>query len=69
MGWEWNLLQEDCTGCGVCADVCPVDAIRMTREMAYPEPVPDGCVGCMICVVQCPFAAIEVVEISPLPTS
>ena len=65
MDWQWKLLREDCTGCGICADVCPPDAIHMTREMAYPEPVPDGCVGCMICVAQCPFGAVEVVDVSP----
>jgi formate hydrogenlyase subunit 6/NADH:ubiquinone oxidoreductase subunit I len=64
MSWDWNLIQGDCTGCGICADVCPHDAIRMTRDLAYPEPVQDRCVGCMICVQQCPFAAIEVHESS-----
>lgn len=64
MDWEWKLIQQDCTGCGICADVCPYVAISMTCQMAYPEPVPAKCVGCMICVVQCPFGAIEVNELS-----
>ena len=63
MDWEWKLLRQDCTGCGICADVCPHDAIRMTRQMAYPAPVLYRCVGCMDCVQQCPFAAIEVREL------
>ena len=62
MEWEWRLIQQECTGCGICADVCPHDAINMGREMAYPEPVPAQCVGCMLCVEQCPFDAIEVKE-------
>ena len=62
MDWKWKLISEECTGCGICADVCPHDAIRLTREMAYPEPVPLACVGCMDCLAQCPFAAIEVVQ-------
>jgi Pyruvate/2-oxoacid:ferredoxin oxidoreductase delta subunit len=65
MAWEWRLIQENCTGCGICADVCPHDAIRMPREVAYPLPVPAACVGCMICIDECPFAALEVRELSP----
>jgi ferredoxin len=62
MDWDWRLVQENCTGCGICADVCPHGAIVLTREMAYPEPVPSRCIGCMVCVDQCPFDAIDVKE-------
>ena len=65
MDWQWKLIVGQCTGCGVCADVCPHAAIAMTREMAYPEAVPQACTGCMICIAQCPFDAIEVSESSP----
>lgn len=67
MEWEWNLVVRECTGCGICADVCAHGAIAMTREMAHPEPVPLACVGCMICVQQCPFDAVEVHELLPAP--
>jgi Pyruvate/2-oxoacid:ferredoxin oxidoreductase delta subunit len=60
MDWDWNLIQPQCTGCGICADLCPDAAIRLTRAMAYPEGVPGKCMGCGICVTECPFAAIEV---------
>ena len=63
MDWDWKLIKGECTGCGICADVCPHDAITMPRETAYPEPVPSQCIGCMICVEQCPFDAIEVKEL------
>jgi len=69
MGWEWKLIKQDCTGCGICADVCRYAAIRMTREMAYPEAVIAKCVGCLDCVQQCPFEAIEVQELSPASAS
>jgi electron transfer flavoprotein alpha subunit len=62
MPWEWSLIQGDCTGCGICVDVCRDDALRMPRQRAYPAAVPSACVGCMICVQECPFAAIEVEE-------
>ncbi len=60
MDWLWTLIERECTGCGICADVCPHDAITMTRQMANPRPGPSPCVGCMACVQQCPFDAIEV---------
>ena len=63
MAWKWELIIQNCTGCGMCSDVCPDKAIRMTRTMAYPEPVPGKCVGCLTCIDECPFDAIEVSEI------
>ena len=62
MGWAWHLRRQDCTGCGICADVCPHAAIGLPRERAYPEPVPERCTGCMQCVQECPFDAVEVHE-------
>jgi ferredoxin len=67
MEWEWALIGQECTGCGICADVCPHAAIAMTREMAYPEAVLAKCIGCMVCVAQCPFASIEVRELAQRP--
>ena len=63
MDWEWKLIKRECTGCGICADVCPHAAIEMTREMAYPEPALPKCEGCMVCIEECPFHAIEVHEL------
>ena len=62
MGCNWKLLENSCTGCGICFDVCPDEAINMPVEMALPEPIPDACTGCMTCVHECPFDAIEVEE-------
>ncbi len=64
MNWDWKLIANQCTGCGICADSCPHAALVMTREMPYPEAVAGKCTGCMVCVAECPFAAIEVREVS-----
>ena len=69
MEWQWKLIDGNCPGCGICADLCPHDAIAMTREMAYPQAVPFACDGCMVCVDQCPFDAIEVMEAAPAASS
>lgn len=60
MAWRWILRQSDCTGCGICCDVCPHGAIAMPHTAAYPAEVPQACTGCLECVEQCPFDAIEV---------
>ncbi len=61
MSWEWKLVERNCTGCGICVDVCLHQALTQTREMAYPEPGPSACTGCMECALQCPFDAIQVI--------
>jgi formate hydrogenlyase subunit 6/NADH:ubiquinone oxidoreductase subunit I len=68
MPWQWKLNQQQCTGCGICADLCPHGAIHMSREVAYPEAVSLRCVGCQVCVEQCPVDAIEINERLPAAT-
>ncbi len=65
MEFEWKLLLENCTGCGICADVCVFGAIHMPRDASYPEGVPGECTGCAACLEECPFDAVEVCELEP----
>ncbi len=56
-----RLDAKDCSGCGVCAEACPADVIRMDHEMgvaaiAYPE----DCIVCFRCELRCPTGCIEV---------
>lgn len=46
---------ETCTGCGICAEECPVQAVTMVDG----APVADleWCIGCGVCVRRCPDAA------------
>lgn len=49
---------ELCTGCGVCANICPKKAIKMTPSMRgflYPIVDDDACIHCNRCVRQCPI--------------
>lgn len=47
--------KEKCTGCGQCADICPVEAIIIEDETAV---INDDCIECGICVDTCPLEAI-----------
>jgi len=50
---------EKCTGCGICTDVCPVNAITI-KEWAVVNP--DLCTGCAACTWECPNAAIVIIQ-------
>ena len=54
-----KLETEKCTGCGMCANVCPhgVFSVDMKKAKIIDR---DSCMECGACEKNCPFAAIEV---------
>jgi len=50
---------EKCAGCGVCEEVCPVEAVRVSDGVAHIDQ--DRCNECEACVEACPNEAILVV--------
>jgi len=56
---ELKVIVENCTGCGVCEQVCPYGAIEVVDGKAR---VKGNCVFCGICVESCSFEALELVE-------
>ncbi len=46
---------EKCTGCGICEDVCPANAITVNGQALVQ---PELCTGCGLCVGECPNNAI-----------
>ncbi|MGD9034078.1 MAG: hydrogenase iron-sulfur subunit [Desulfobacteraceae bacterium] len=49
-----------CTCCGICAKVCPYNAIMVDKKSKQPAVVIEAaCAGCGTCAAECPFDAIE----------
>jgi NADPH-dependent glutamate synthase beta subunit-like oxidoreductase/NAD-dependent dihydropyrimidine dehydrogenase PreA subunit len=82
MGYRIEIDAGNCINCGICMDVCPVEALDMSRpaqpgieaspgEGAIPwlmeRPVQVGeCVGCSICVRECPVAVVTLTTVDGL---
>jgi ferredoxin len=57
-----------CTGCGLCIEVCPTEAMAMVEGKAHVDQ--ETCIGCGACVDECAVDAIQPViqgEIVPVP--
>lgn len=46
-----------CTGCGMCSNLCPKNAITMKKGehgFTYPHIDGDKCINCGLCIKKCP---------------
>ncbi|MFH1349351.1 MAG: 4Fe-4S binding protein [Pseudomonadota bacterium] len=53
--------QEACTGCGICVDWCPTEAIKLNADEKA-ERDEDACFGCGVCARFCPEEAVSLKE-------
>lgn len=54
------LEKNICTGCGVCANICPKNAISMVEDecgFKYPVIDKDKCINCGLCKRTCPLSS------------
>jgi NADPH-dependent glutamate synthase beta subunit-like oxidoreductase/NAD-dependent dihydropyrimidine dehydrogenase PreA subunit len=84
MGYRITIDHDNCINCGICMDVCPVQALDMSRpEQAGVESGSIGsafdwmmehprqvgeCVGCAICIRECPVVVMTLDSV-PGPTA
>ncbi len=64
-GREAVIRQADCTGCGICEEVCRFGAIQSFDSGSGVTPYtvdPIACEGCGVCVRFCPVQAIDFPE-------
>ncbi len=50
---------DQCSGCGLCIDLCPMDAIKENDDIS--EMIDGRCIGCGNCVPTCPEDAISMI--------
>jgi uncharacterized protein (DUF362 family)/Pyruvate/2-oxoacid:ferredoxin oxidoreductase delta subunit len=53
-----RILEETCTGCRLCSDMCPADAISFEQGTGLVDP--ERCRSCLCCHEACPEGAVEV---------
>ncbi len=84
MGYRISIDHDNCFNCGVCMDVCPVQALDMSRpdrpgvesgpggspfNWMMEHPVQVGeCIGCAICIRECPVVVMTLDSV-PGPTA
>jgi len=54
-----TVNQEQCSGCRICNDLCPFNAILFHEDTMVSEINPALCQGCGTCVAGCPAGAIS----------
>ena len=56
---KFIVSQDDCVGCGACAENCPASLYDIVDDKSkFKVELEDDCVECDACLTNCPFGAI-----------
>jgi Fe-S-cluster-containing hydrogenase component 2 len=64
-------VPDNCTSCGACARICPMEAIVLDGPAAKPggrrtaRVLESRCIGCGVCTVACKFEALRLDSLTP----
>jgi coenzyme F420 hydrogenase subunit beta len=63
---SWVVDSELCLGCGICAGICPREAIEMvvSKGVFSPSVKSELCNNCQVCVKVCPGYSVDLSELS-----
>ena len=53
------IVEEECIGCTLCIQACPVDAISVDASTGAKVVSEATCVGCKVCTIACPFGTVN----------
>ncbi len=62
------INEEQCIGCTLCLQSCPVDAILGASKLMHTV-IAQECTGCELCITPCPVECIQMMAISTSVTS
>jgi len=60
--------EQNCIGCTLCIQACPVDAILGTSKMMHTV-IAAECTGCDLCLPPCPVDCIDMVPVQTTPSN
>ncbi len=58
------IREDECIGCTLCIQACPVDAI-LGASKVMTTVIADECTGCDLCLPPCPVDCIDMIEVKP----
>lgn len=53
-----KIIEDKCKVCYACVRACPVSAIKVSEENAFPKIMPERCIACGSCIKACTPGAI-----------
>ena len=56
------IREDECIGCTLCIQACPVDAIVGARQQMHTV-IAEECTGCDLCVPPCPVDCIDMLPV------